>query len=163
MKNLIIIGIIGAATIASCSSLQQEQQAQNNRKEFMKLKGKWQIVEINNYNKNFRVKPFDEGIDSKCFMGSVWTLVPNNWSGSYTLENHEGCPFVSQNIKFDVKNGNEFIFKKIFSGEKPKQVVSGYSLTLENQTDDSFTLAQNISYQGENIKVAYVFKKISNK
>lgn len=151
-------GIIGAALTVSCSTA---KTAQSNRAEFLQLKGDWQITSVD-YDKNFSVKPFDEGADAQCFVGSTWKLVPNNYTGNYTINGGGNCPSVMQPIKFEVVNGNEFKFKKLIEGSKAKAVTAGYSLNLVSQTTDSFSLEQNIPSAGENVRIVYNFSKISN-
>lgn len=158
MKNLLMAGIIGAALTVSCSTA---KTAQSNRAEFLQLKGDWQITSVD-YDKNFSVKPFDEGADAQCFVGSTWKLVPNNYTGNYTINGGGNCPSVMQPIKFEVVNGNEFKFKKLIEGSKAKAVTAGYSLNLVSQTTDSFSLEQNIPSAGENVRIVYNFSKISN-
>ncbi len=155
MKNIFLAGIMGAALLASCSTA---KTAQSNRAEFLKLKGDWQLTSVN-YDKNYKVKPFDEGADAQCFVGSQWKLVPNNYTGTYSLNGGGDCPTVTQPIKFEVVNGNEFKFKKIVDGTKAKQNLSGYSLYLSNQTESSFSLEQNIPSGNETVKVVYNFQK----
>lgn len=157
MKNLLLAGIVGAALTVSCSTA---KTAQNNRAEFLKLKGNWQITSVN-YDQNFRVKPFDEGADAQCWVGSQWKLVPNNWTGSYSINGSGDCPSVTQPIKFEVLNGTQFQFKKIADGTKAKQNLAGYTLNLLNQSENSFSLEQNIPSGGENVRVVYTFEKIS--
>lgn len=153
MKNLLLAGILGAAISVSCSTA---KTAQSNKAEFLKLKGNWEIASVD-YDKNFKVKPFDEGADAQCFVGSQWKLIPNNWTGSYTLNGGGACPSVIQPIKFEVVNGNEFKFKKLLAGSKAKAVTMGYSLNLVNQTADGFSLEQNIPSDGENVRIVYNF------
>lgn len=155
MKNILLAGIFGAALTVSCSTA---KTAQSNRAEFLQLKGDWQITSVD-YDKNFSVKPFDEGADAQCFVGSQWKLIPNNYSGSYTLNGGGDCPSVMQPIKFEVVNGNEFKFKKLIEGTKAKAVTSGYSLNLVSQTANTFSLEQNIPANGENVRVVYNFSK----
>ena len=159
MKNLLLTGILGAGILASCSTA---KTAQANRAEFLKLKGDWEITSVD-YDKAYRVKPFDEGADAQCFVGSHWRLIPNNYSGSYVLNGGGSCPSVTQPIKFEVVNGNEFKFKKLLEGSKAKAVVSGYSLHLENQSTDQFSLVQNIPSNGENVRVVYNFQRTGMK
>lgn len=159
MRNLILAGIIGAAMTVSCSTA---KTSQSNRAEFMKLKGDWQITSVN-YDNNYKVKPFDENADAQCFVGSQWTLIPNNWTGSYTINGGGDCPSVIQPIKFEVVNGSEFKFKKLVEGSKAKAVLSGYSLNLINQTADQFSLEQNIPADGQNVRVVYNFERSSMK
>ena len=153
MKNLLLAGIFGAAMTISCSTA---KTAQADRAEFLKMKGDWEITSVN-YDKNYKVKPFDEGADAQCFVGSHWRLIPNNWSGSYTMNGGGDCPSVIQPIKFEVTNGNEFKFKKMLEGSKAKSVTVGYSLNLISQTTDSFSLEQNIPSDGENVRIIYNF------
>ena len=153
MKNLLLAGILGAAISVSCSTA---KTAQSNKAEFLKLKGNWEIASVD-YDKNFKVKPFDEGADAQCFVGSQWKLIPNNWTGSYTLNGGGACPSVIQPIKFEVVNGNEFKFKKLLEGSKAKAVTVGYSLNLVSQTADGFSLEQNIPSDGENVRIIYNF------
>lgn len=159
MKNLLLAGIVGAALTVSCSTA---KTSQTNRAEFLKLKGDWTITSVN-YDNNYKVKPFDENADAQCFVGSTWTLIPNNWTGSYTINGGGDCPTVIQPIKFEVVNGSEFKFKKLLEGTKAKAVVSGYSLNLINQTADQFSLEQNIPADGQNVRVVYNFQKNSSK
>ena len=153
MKNLLLAGILGAAISVSCSTA---KTAQSNKAEFLKLKGNWEIASVD-YDKNFKVKPFDEGADAQCFVGSQWKLIPNNWTGSYTLNGGGACPSVIQPIKFEIVNGNEFKFKKLLEGSKAKAVTVGYSLNLVSQTADGFSLEQNIPSDGENVRIVYNF------
>lgn len=162
MKNLLLAGIIGTSLLAvSCSGVKNAQTAQSQKKEFLQLKGDWQITSVN-YDNSFKVKPFDEGADAQCFVGSTWKLIPNNYSGTYMLNGGGDCPTVTQPIKFEVVNGNEFKFKKLIEGSKAKAVTAGYSLSLISQTAESFSLEQNIPSGGENVRIVYNFSKVSN-
>ena len=107
----------------------------------------------------FKIQPFDENADAQCWVGSQWKFIPNNYSGSYTLNGGGDCPSVSQNIKFEVVGGNEFKFKKLIAGSKAKAVTQGYSTAILNQTDSQFDLQQNISFDGEVVTVVYHFQK----
>lgn len=158
MRNLLLAGIIGAAMTVSCSTVKSAKTAQADRTEFLKLKGDWKVVSVD-YDKNFKVKPFDEGADAQCFVGSHWRLIPNNWTGSYTMDGKGACPSVIQPIKFEVVNGNEFKFKKMLEGSKAKAVTEGYSLNLISQTMDQFSLEQNVSSGGENVRIVYNFER----
>lgn len=158
MKNLFIVGILGATLVTSCSTA---KQAQADRAETQQLKGTWQITSVD-YDKGFKVKPFDEGADAQCWVGSQWKLVPNNWTGSYTLNGGGDCPTLTQPIKFEVINGNQFQFKKIATGTKAKQNLSGYALSLVGQSGNNFSLEQNVSAGSDNVRITYNFQKVSN-
>lgn len=157
MKKVLLTGILGTAVLMSCSTA---KTAQSNRADFLKMKGDWEITSVN-YDRNYKVKPFDEGADAQCFVGSQWRLIPNNWSGSYTLTGGGACPSVVQPIKFEVVNGNEFRFKKMLEGSKAKAVTEGYSLNLVSQTADQFSLEQNVPANGEMVHIVYNFERTS--
>ncbi len=159
MKNLLITGLVAASLAVSCTTA---KTAQADRAEFLKMKGNWQITSVD-YDKNFMIKPFDEGADVQCFVGSLWTLVPNNYTGSYTLNGGGACPVKTQPIKFEVLSGNTFQFKKIPDGTKPKENETGYTLTLLSQTDDQFSLQQSVPFEGQNVNVVYNFQKTATK
>ena len=162
MKNLLLAGIVGAIMSVSCSTVKTAKTAQSDRVEFLKLKGDWEVTSVD-YDKNFKVKPFDEGADAKCFVGSHWRLIPNNYSGSYTLSEGGACPSVIQPIKFEVVNGTEFKFKKLLEGSKAKAVTVGYSLNLISQTTDSFSLEQNVPSGSDNVRIVYNFARTGMK
>lgn len=164
MKKLLFTGMLGASLFAvSCSGVKNAQTAQSQRSEFLKMKGDWQIVSIN-YDKQFKIKPFDDGIDAQCFVGSHWRLIPNNWTGAYTVSGGGICGGgYTQPIKIDVVSGNTFNFKKIAEGTKAKQNTAGYTLTLTNQATDQFSLEQNIPFDGENVRVVYNFERTGMK
>lgn len=164
MKKLLFAGMLGTSLFAvSCSGVKNAQTAQNQRSEFLKMKGDWQIVSIN-YDKHFKIKPFDEGLDAQCFVGSHWRLIPNNWTGAYTLNGGGTCGSgFTQPIKIDVVSGNTFSFKKIADGTKAKQNTVGYTLTLINQATDQFSLEQNVPFDGENVRVTYNFERAGMK
>ncbi|MEF9477451.1 lipocalin family protein [Chryseobacterium sp. 1B4] len=163
MKKLLLAGMLGTSLFAvSCSSVNKAATSQNQRADFLKMKGDWQIVSID-YDKGYKIKPFDEGADAQCFVGSHWRLIPNNWTGAYTLNGGGSCPAITQPIKFEVKDGNTFMFKKIASGTKAKQNTVGYSLTLINQSTDQFSLEQDVPFEGGNVKVVYNFQRTGMK
>ena len=155
MKKVLLTGMIGTLFAVSCSSA---NQAQNARADFMKLKGSWEISSVD-YDKQYKIKPFDEGADAQCFVGSQWNLVPNNNTGSYALAGGGDCPTVTRAIKFDVSKDKEFSFKVIDAGVKAKNVTAGYVLDFQNQTTTSFTLVQNVPFEGKILKVYYNFTK----
>jgi hypothetical protein len=155
MKKVLLTGMIGTLFAVSCSSA---NQAQNARADFMKLKGSWEISSVD-YDKQYKIKPFDEGADAQCFVGSQWNLIPNNNTGSYALAGGGDCPTVTRAIKFDVSKDKEFSFKVIDAGVKAKNVTAGYVLDFQNQTPTSFTLVQNVPFEGKILKVYYNFTK----
>jgi hypothetical protein len=163
MKKLLFSGLVGVALLSvSCAATQKAEVAQNQRSEFLKMKGEWTITSVD-YSKKFKIQPFDENADAQCWVGSHWKLIPNNYSGTYTLNGGGNCPSVSQSIKYEVVGGNQFKFKKLIAGSKAKAVTQGYSLQILNQTESQFDLQDNISFDGEVVSVVYHFQKTSAK
>jgi len=120
MKKLLLAGMVGTSLFAlSCSTVKKAGDAQSNRAEFLKMKGDFQIVSID-YDKQYKIKPFDEGADAQCFVGSHWRFIPNNYTGAYTLNGGGSCPTFTQPIKFEVKSGNTFMLKKNSGWNKSK-------------------------------------------
>lgn len=160
MRKLFFLGILGSALVAtSCSSNKtgvSAGQAQALRSDVMKLKGQWDISTVD-YDRNYSVKPFDEGANMSCFVGSSWTLVPNNYTGSYTLHGENGCPSKVQAITFSVDKNSVVSMKKVGEGDKAKRVLQGYNLILENPTENSFTLLQSVNADGNRVDIRYNF------
>lgn len=159
MKKVLFLGLIGGSLIAtSCASKSgvSAGEAQAVRADVMKLKGQWDISNVD-YDKNYIVKPFDEGVSINCFVGSSWSLVPNNYTGTYTLHGGASCPDKIQPITFSVDKNSVVSIKKLGEGEKAKRVTSGYKLILENPTANSFTLVQSVSTDGKSMDIRYNF------
>ena len=159
----------GVFTITACSSNKNASsadgsvsagQAQTVRAEVMKLKGEWTISDVD-YNKSFSVKPFDEGADINCFVGSAWKLIPNNYTGTYSLNGGGSCPMKTQAITFSVDKYSNVSIKKVGEGEKAKHVAAGYMLKLENPTENSFTLVQSVNADGSPMDIRYNFVRTS--
>ena len=155
MKKILLAGILGTTFLVSCSTA---KQAQASRDDFYKLKGNWEVTSVD-YEKGYKIKPFDEGADAQCFIGSQWNLIPNNNTGSYSLSGGGACPTVTRAIKFDVNSEKQFSFKVIDAGVKAKNVTAGYVLDFQNQTPTTFTLVQNVPFEGKILKVYYNFTK----
>src|SRR5690606_42057461 len=68
----------------------------------VKLKGEWTLVDVN-YPSGYMVTSFDIA-DAKCLEGSQWKLIPNNNSGTLTLNNPGNCPAFNSRIVWNVKD-----------------------------------------------------------
>lgn len=159
MKNFLLAAAVAGLGLTSCSTIQNGQVAQNQRAEFLKMKGSWTLTNVNYDSSRFRIQPFDENADAQCWVGSTWNLIPNNWTGSYTLNGGGNCPSVTQPIKFEIQNGDTFSFKKISDGTKPKNNTAGYTLQVSSMTPTSLVLTQQVAFEGQTIPVTYTFQK----
>jgi len=159
MKNLILTCLGSFLILTSCAT------SKTIVNEEVQMRGDWTItnVSISGINENYvKITVLDEA-EAKCFEGSTWHLVQNNASGNYQLNGGAGCPSSGYNIKWFVtdENGNKYFnFKKIYTGEKPKNVTEGYKMRILSNTGQSFVLAQDLMFEGKPISVNYSFTKL---
>lgn len=128
------------------------------------MRGNWTIsdVSIDGINQSYvDVTVFDEA-NSKCFEGSAWYLVQNNASGNYTMNGGSDCPNTTTKIKWFIteENGQQYFnFKKVYEGERPKNVVDGYKMRVASNTGSTIVLVQDVMFEGKAISVNYTFQK----
>jgi hypothetical protein len=94
----------------------------------------------------------------KDFIGSTWKLT-NSGNGIYTLVNG-----TSQTIFWSVNNNGEnkgqiFQFKKIYEGDKAKNVQEGYQLIVDAQDGKAMTVKSPISLGNKTAYIIYSFTK----
>lgn len=88
---------------------------------------------------------FDES-PYTCFIGSTWNLT-NSGNGSYTLSDGAGCTAKTQTIFWSVSTSDQtFQFKKIFEGDKAKNVTSGYRAVLSATDGDTMVIKSPVDY-----------------
>ncbi len=98
---------------------------------------------------------FDQAPPS-AFVGSVWKLT-NSGNGMYTLSNG-----TSQSIfwsTYEGPAGTQFQFKKIYEGEKAKNVAEGYRLDVGSATGNSLVLKTPVAIGAQTGYVVYTFSK----
>src|SRR5690554_7449130 len=81
MKKVLALGVLSLAMF-SCKTA---TSTKNDVATQIKLKGEWTLVDVN-YSAGYKVTSFDVA-DANCFEGSQWKLIPNNNSGTVTLNN----------------------------------------------------------------------------
>lgn len=80
----------------------------------------------------------------KCFVGSTWRLT-NSGNGSYTLGSE--CGGTMQTIFWSASPKEDtFQFKKIYEGDKAKNVTEGYRMVLSSATKESMTIKTPVEY-----------------
>ncbi len=91
------------------------------------------------------------------FVNSTWEL-PNNGNGRYTLSNG-----TSQTIFWSYNNADKtnpvFQFKKIYEGEKAKDIAEGYQLNVAQVDDTSMTLKSPVANGNSTAYIVYSFRK----
>jgi hypothetical protein len=91
------------------------------------------------------------------FVNSTWAL-SNSGNGSYTLANG-----TSQTIFWSYNTQDKanpiFQFKKVFEGEKAKNITEGYQLNVAQADNTSMTLKSPVTVSGKTAYVVYTFRK----
>jgi len=99
---------------------------------------------------------FDQAPPS-AFVGSVWKLT-NSGNGIYTLSSG-----ASQTIFWSVFNdpsmGTQFQFKKLYEGDKAKNVQEGYRLNIASHTGTGMVLRSPVAVGNGTGYVVYTFAK----
>lgn len=95
----------------------------------------------------------------KCFVGSTWNLT-NSGNGSYNLPSSATCAAKTQTIFWSVSTADEtFQFKKLYEGDKAKNVAEGYRLVLASADDNMMTLKSPVEYGGRTAYIVLNFVK----
>ncbi|MES2828898.1 MAG: hypothetical protein V4687_12105 [Bacteroidota bacterium] len=88
---------------------------------------------------------FDEG-PYTCFIGSTWSLT-NSGNGTYTLPGGTGCTAKTQSIYWSASPADQtFQFKKIFEGDKAKNVTTGYRMVLGSGDNETLVIKSPVPY-----------------
>jgi len=155
MKKLIIC-IIGL-TLLSCGTSKTVQQSKKN------IKGEWLLNTIT-YSEtgSFKVSLLKD-TSAACFKGSNWQFIPNNNTGTYTI-NNENCPTGIRNFVFTIEDINSttgfqsFLLKP--TNEKNKSETNqGFKLQLTQLTESTMSLQQTIDLEGNPFKINMNFSK----
>ncbi|HLV50807.1 MAG TPA: hypothetical protein VKY44_02480 [Flavobacterium sp.] len=150
MKKVLALGIL-SLVMFSCKTA-TNTNTKNDVATQIKLKGEWTLVDVK-YPSGYKVTSFDVA-DAKCFEGSQWKMIPNNNSGTVTLNNPDNCPSFNSRIIWNIKLDGTFNLK-FLSQEKAKHVTTGYVLTASNVTDTTFELIDNST----EATIVYSFEK----
>jgi hypothetical protein len=98
----------------------------------------------------------------KCFVGSTWRLT-NSGNGSYILPGGADCAAKTQSIFWSASAADEtFQFKKIYEGEKPKNVTDGYRLMIASATKDNMVIKSPVEYGSSPAYIVMNFSKSAN-
>lgn len=158
MKKLLMFGIFSIFLFSSCAETKVVVDSEKT------VRGDWTItnVTMDGINSSYvDAKVFDEA-DPKCYMGSQWHLVQNNNTGTYTLSGGTNCPSGTTKIKWfvtDEGSARYFNFKKVYEGEKPKNVMDGYRMRITSADAVAMVLTQDINFEGKMISIHYTFSK----
>ena len=129
------------------------------------IKGSWVLesIEKENFPAAYSVKNIFEEAPAECFLGSVWNL-PMNGNGSITFraEGTVCAPGAVRNIFWSVYKGEgepQFQFKKIYPGDRPSNVTSGYRLDLAYADSEKLVMRMPLVLDGQTGTLVFTFKK----
>lgn len=120
------------------------------------VKGQWVLnsVEKHNFPNGTSVKRIFDEAPIDCFIGSTWNLIANgNGSITFAADGELCAPGATRGIFWSVykpENGGEpqFQFKKLYPGEKAKEVTEGYRLDLAYADEQALTLNMPVNVDG---------------
>lgn len=93
----------------------------------------------------------------KCFVGSTWRLT-NSGNGSYTLGGD--CGGKMQTIYWSVSTKEDtFQFKKLYEGDKAKNVTEGYRMVISSTNGDSMVIKTPVEYGSGTSYIVLNFNK----
>ncbi|HKG06875.1 MAG TPA: lipocalin family protein [Pedobacter sp.] len=96
---------------------------------------------------------------ASCFKGGIWTLT-NSGNGSYTIPGGGNCTAKTQSIFWSASPADQtFQFKKLFEGDKAKNVTSGHRLLLSSADDNTLVIKSPVEYGSSPSYVVLHFTK----
>jgi len=169
LLTLFSLGLL--LTLGGCKTQQNQGNSQVNTSPSAAawksgVKGTWVLdnIEKENFPQNYTVKNIFEEAPPECFLGSIWTL-PNNGKGNIKFE-EEGllcAPGAIRNIHWSIYNPGrnagepEFQFKKIYPGDKPSQVLTGYRLQLAYADEERLVMKMPIQIENSTANLIFNF------
>ena len=127
------------------------------------MKGEWTMTSFKTQGieDDFIKMKFFSVADSDCFVNSLWRFIPNNATGSYTL-NNANCqgnyPFKWNVVK---REGAEFFqFKYSVEDIKDKNIGIGEAfMKVLSVEEETMTLRQQIPFEGKFIYIIFNFNR----
>lgn len=159
MKRILVIAAL------LCSSLMILQSCSSTKGGVSTVKrgnvsGNWVLNDITFEGiPGVAVKSLFEEASYKCFIGSTWNLT-NSGNGTYILPGGGECQAKTQTIFWSVSPADQtFQFKKLYEGDKAKNVSDGYRLVLSSGNGDNLVLKSPIEYGSSTAYVVLNFTK----
>lgn len=100
---------------------------------------------------------FDQA-SPEAFVGSTWQLT-NSGNGIYTLNSGASQTIFWSLFKDEVSGTTMFQFKKIYQGDRPKNVADGYRLAINDNDGNAMTLKTPVEFGGKTGYVVFSFTK----
>lgn len=157
--------IIVCLLMGACSSSKQTTSSPSAAQWKRGVRGQWVLnsVEKRNFPAGASVKTIFDEAPITCFIGSTWDLIANGKGAITFAADGELCaPGATRNIFWSIykpENGAEpqFQFKKLYPGEKAKDITEGYRLDLAYADGQTMTLNMPVNV-GSNSDAFLEFK-----
>ncbi|QRM88922.1 lipocalin [Lacinutrix sp. WUR7] len=156
MKHLILCLL--TVCLLSCGTTKTVRQSKK------VIKGDWVIDNIT-YSEagTYNVQLLGDA-SKECFEGSTWNFIPNNNTGTYTVNNTE-CTDGVRNFVFTIKEIDEltglydFLLKP--TNEKNKsETNTGFRLNLAALSDTQMQWKQTVDLEGKPFTITINFSKL---
>ena len=155
MKKIVLLGLL-FVTLVGCKTSQSSTSTKLDRAVQKNMNGSWVITQVTE-PQLLSVNAFGLA-KATCLEGSVWNLVANNNKGQMELTKAD-CPAYSTPITWYINDAGQFVLKLLDTGDKSKNVRSGYTLRVANQTESSFQLIDQATVGGRTVEVIYQFQR----
>lgn len=129
------------------------------------IKGYWNLDNIS-YNEpgTYNITIFND-TSKECFEGSTWRFIPNNNTGTYTV-NDANCPtgdrnFIFTIVEIDPASGLYDFLVKPTNAKGKSEDNSGFRVHLAQLNENSMRWEQNVSTDGKPFKFSMNFTKLN--
>ncbi|MBU2949803.1 lipocalin family protein [Tamlana agarivorans] len=144
MKKIVLV-LMTLSLLVACNSTQTAASPSPAKKKV--IKGNWTLNTITySEDAEFNVTLLNEAT-KECFEGSAWNFIPNNNTGSYSIEGDAECHNGIRNFIFTV-DGQNFLLKPTDARGK-SLTNSGFRFNLVSMSETSLTLAQTVNVEEE--------------
>ncbi|MBK7884716.1 MAG: lipocalin family protein [Chitinophagaceae bacterium] len=158
----ICIGLIIASVFLSSCSVSKDAKGMKKS-----INGNWTLQSITTEGASvegvdikMKASIFNEA-DYNCFIGSSWSFIANNSTGSYTIANGGNCVGVTRNIKWSIYEpaGGEksFQFKRLENKRTAMDDNNGFRLRITTLEDNVMQLKSDNNFEGRTVTLVYNF------
>jgi hypothetical protein len=158
MKKIFLIAAIFCSALMVLQGCSPKGAASTQPLKRGNITGNWVLNDITFEGiPEMNVKSLFGETSYKCFIGSTWRLT-NSGNGSYTLGNE--CGGTMQTIYWSASPKEDtFQFKKIYEGDKAKNVTEGYRMLLSSATGETMVIKTPVEYGNSTAYIVLNFNK----
>ncbi len=156
MKKIFVL-FIATALLLACATPQAIRDSEK------VIKGEWVLNSItHNESGSYAINLFND-TNKDCFEGSTWKFIPNNNTGTYTI-NGAGCPvgeryFIFTIQEVDATSGYYDFLLKPTDERGKSETNQGFRTRLAHISESNMTWEQNLTFEGKPFKLIMNFTK----